>query len=164
MEKYTLRQTGQQVQDALDSIADKQEKLVSGSNIKTIHGETILGPGNIDIVGPIGPTGNPGTNGENGPTGPIGPTGLTGPTGHTGATGPTGPQGPTGATGADGPTGANGLTTAISVNNETYTQTAGTIILPNYPTVPTDISAFTNDSKYISQSDFSVSGTTLILE
>ena len=149
MEKFTLSQTGQQVQDILDSVANKQEKLISGSNIKTIHNESILGPGNIEIVGPIGPTGT------TGPTGPIGPTGNPG---TNGLDGPTGPIGPTGLT---GPTGADGLTTKIKVNSITYTQSGGLITLPDYPT---DVSELNNDSKYVSQNDFSVSGTTLILE
>ena len=70
-----------------------QKELVSGTNIKTIHGESILGSGNIDVVGPQGPEG---------PQGPQGETGPQGPTGATGATGATGPQGPAGADGADG--------------------------------------------------------------
>ena len=36
---------------------NKQNTLESGVNIKTIHGESILGEGNIDVVGPVGPTG-----------------------------------------------------------------------------------------------------------
>lgn len=39
--------------------------------------------------------------------------------------------------GATGPAGADGLTTNIVVNGSTYTQSSGTITLPNYPTVPT---------------------------
>lgn len=32
-------------------LADKQDELVSGTNIKTINNESILGSGNIDIQG-----------------------------------------------------------------------------------------------------------------
>jgi hypothetical protein len=100
----------------------KQDTLVSGTNIKTVHGNSILGSGDIDVVGPIGPTGATGPQGPTGktgatgPTGPQGPTGKTGPqgptgktgTGNQGPTGKTGPQGPTGKTGGTGPTGASG--------------------------------------------------------
>ena len=136
-----------------------QATLVSGTNIKTIHGTSILGSGNIDIVGPTGPTGASGGKGDTGPTGPTGAsggkgdtgptgpagasggkgdTGPTGPTGADGGKGDTGPTGPTGAdggkgdTGPTGPTGADGLTTEIEVNGATYTQNEGTITLPNY--------------------------------
>ena len=34
-----------------DVINEKQDKLVSGSNIKTINGETVLGNGNLEISG-----------------------------------------------------------------------------------------------------------------
>ena len=54
----------------------------------------------------------------------------------TGARGPQGPQGPTGPTGPQGPQGlkgADGLTTQISVNGTTYTQSNGLITLPDYP-------------------------------
>ena len=48
-----------------------------------------------------------------------------------------------------GERGQDGLTTNIVVNGNTYTHSDGTITLPNYPTVPTNISAFTNDSGYL---------------
>ena len=54
--------------------------------------------------------------------------GAKGDKGDTGATGARGPKGDTGERGQDG------LTTAISVNGNTYTQVNGTITLPNYPT------------------------------
>ena len=50
----------------------------------------------------------------------------------------TGPQGPQGAQGVQGPQGikgTDGLTTKISVNGKTYTQSNGLITLPNYPTL-----------------------------
>ena len=112
-------------------------------------------------TGPQGPQGIQGEQGLQGPKGDTGETGATGPqgpkgdTGETGATGPQGPQGeqgPVGATGPQGPAGRDGLTTSITVDGTTYTQSEGNITLPNYPTVPTNISAFTNDSGYITNS------------
>ena len=49
--------------------------------------------------------------------------------------GPQGPEGPQGLQGPEGPQGADGLTTKISVNGTTYTQSNGLITLPNYPTL-----------------------------
>ena len=126
------------LQEALD---DKQDELVSGTNIKTIHGESILGSGNIDVVGPTGPQGPQGPAGADGadgvtphidsttgnwfigdtdtnvhaqgPQGIQGIQGIQGPQGETGATGAQGPQGETGATGATGPAGADGVTPHI---------------------------------------------------
>ena len=47
--------TSDNVEDALneagDKIKNKQDKLVSGTNIKTINGTSILGSGNITITG-----------------------------------------------------------------------------------------------------------------
>ena len=105
--------------DLATALAGKQETLVSGTNIKTINSQSILGSGDITAVGPQGPQG---PQGEQGPAGPQGPQGETGATGATGATGPqgpqgeTGPQGPqgeTGATGAQGPAGNDGITPHI---------------------------------------------------
>ena len=47
----------------------------------------------------------------------------------------TGPQGPKGPQGVQGIKGTDGLTTKISVNGTTYTQSNGLITLPNYPTL-----------------------------
>ena len=47
----------------------------------------------------------------------------------------TGPQGPQGPQGSQGIKGTDGLTTKISVNGNTYTQSNGLITLPNYPTL-----------------------------
>ena len=76
--------------------------------------------------------------GEKGDTGEQGPQGLKGEKGDTGA------QGPQGLKGSDG------LTTAVKVNGQTYTHSNGLITLPNYPTVPTNLSSFTNDAGFIS--------------
>lgn len=91
--------------------ATKQDVLVSGTNIKTINGTSILGSGDITAVGPQGPQGPQGPKGDKGDTGDTGP---------------------------QGPAGADGLTTSISVNGTTYTQVSGTITLPDYPTIPTN--------------------------
>ena len=56
------------------AMGTKQDSLVSGTNIKTINGTSVLGSGNIII--PAGVTG---------PQGPIGLTGATGATGPAGA-------------------------------------------------------------------------------
>lgn len=85
--------------------------------------------------GPQGPAGPQGPKGDTGEQGPQGEQGIQGETGPAGATGPQGPAGPTGATGPQGPAGQDGLTTSISVNGTTYTQSSGLITLPNYPTV-----------------------------
>ena len=55
-------------------------------------------------------------------------------------TGPQGPKGPQGAQGPQGIKGTDGLTTKISVNGNTYTQTNGLITLPNYPTLSGSVS------------------------
>ena len=92
------------------------------------------------MAGPQGPTGPTGAKGATGVTGSVGPTGPTGPKGDTGAVGPTGktgPVGPTGQTGPVGPTGAPGLTTKITVNGTTYTQSGGNITLPDYAKIGT---------------------------
>lgn len=81
-------------------------------------------------TGPQGPQGIQGIQGPKGDTGDTGPQGEQGPKGDTGATGPEGPQGPQGI---QGPAGADGLTTSITVNGTTYTQSSGNITLPDYP-------------------------------
>jgi hypothetical protein len=47
----TLAATASAVKSAYDLANGKQTKLVSGTNIKTINGESILGSGNIVISG-----------------------------------------------------------------------------------------------------------------
>ena len=81
--------------------------------------------------GPKGPQGEQGPKGDKGDIGPAGPQGLQGepgPKGDQGIQGPEGPMGPAGEKGADG------LTTAITVNGQTYNQENGVITLPDYPT------------------------------
>ena len=112
------------------------------------------------IQGERGEQGEPGVAGANGQDGEDGATftpsvdaegnlswtndkGLVNPItvnikGERGATGEQGIQGERGATGAKG---QDGLTTAISVNGNTYNHSNGTITLPNYPTVPNSLPA-----------------------
>ena len=93
--------------------------------------------------------------GEKGDTGEQGPQGLKGEKGDTGEQGPQGLKGEKGDTGAQGPQGlkgSDGLTTAVKVNGQTYTHSNGLITLPNYPTVYTNLSSFTNDAGYLSSS------------
>lgn len=78
-----------------------------------------------------GEKGEPGADGAQGPKGDkgdAGPQGIQGEKGDKGDPGETGPQGPAGEKGADG------LTTAITVNGQTYNQENGVITLPDYPT------------------------------
>ena len=77
---------------------------------------------------------------------------LKGDTGEQGPQGLKGDKGDTGATGPKGEKGSDGLTTAVKVNGQTYTHSNGLITLPNYPTVPTKVSLFTNDAGYLSSS------------
>ena len=48
---YNSKYTGIQVEEKLDKIDGKQDTLVSGKNIKTINGYSILGSGNLTIAG-----------------------------------------------------------------------------------------------------------------
>lgn len=48
---FNSKYTGQQVETLLDSVEGKQENLVSGTNIKTINGQSILGNGDLQISG-----------------------------------------------------------------------------------------------------------------
>ncbi len=110
--------------DLITALQSKQNTLISGTNIKTLNNESLLGSGNIDLqgisgptgpAGPIGPTGATGAQGPTGPAGadgsegPIGPTGPAGADGAQGPIGPTGPKGEDGNVGATGPTGPQGL-------------------------------------------------------
>lgn len=125
-------------------VENYQEKLVSGTNIKTINNQSLLGSGNIDIQGGGSDidtvqvtvdnnTGTPsatgsvsgstlildfhnlkGATGATGPQGPTGPQGEQGEQGEQGPTGATGPQGPKGDTGDTGPQGPAGAAGAAA--------------------------------------------------
>lgn len=51
MADYTLQLTGTEIDARLAAVPNKQDTLVSGTNIKTINNQSILGPGNIDVQG-----------------------------------------------------------------------------------------------------------------
>lgn len=92
------------------------------------------------MAGPQGPTGATGAKGEQGIQGPQGlkgDTGSVGPTGPKGEDGVIGKDGKDGPTGPVGPTGAPGLTTKVTVNGTTYTQSGGNITLPDYAKIGT---------------------------
>ena len=105
-------------------ISEKSVQNLIDNALQNYQGGSGGGTGGIQ-----GPPGPQGIQGEVGPTGPIGETGATGVVGPTGAKGDTGSVGPTGPV---GPTGAPGLTTKVTVNGTTYTQSGGNITLPNY--------------------------------
>lgn len=46
---FTSKHTGAQIEAYLDSVPNKQDRLVSGQNIKTINGQDVLGEGDITI-------------------------------------------------------------------------------------------------------------------
>ena len=51
---FKSKYTGNQIENLLDSINNKQDKLISGTNIKTINGQSLLGSGDIEIGGGSG--------------------------------------------------------------------------------------------------------------
>ena len=101
--------------------------------------------------GDTGATGAAGAKGDTGATGPQGPQGIQGLKGDTGATGATGPQGPAGT---DASVTSSSIATALGytpVNPSSLASvaTAGTYAsLTGKPTIPTAVSALTNDSGY----------------
>ena len=101
------------------------------------HEEEWVSFGEFPKAGPKGDTGATGATGSKGPKGDTGPIGPKGNTGATGPQGPRGPIGPKGEKGDAGKNGKDGLTTAISLNGSTYTQSSGTITLPNLVTTDT---------------------------
>lgn len=112
------------------------KEIGNASQITFSDGETFQAKLNAGTL--KGDKGDPGEQGPAGPKGDQGPQGIQGFKGDKGDKGDTGEQGPQGI---QGPAGADGLTTAISVNGSTYTHSNGTITLPNYPTVPTNLPA-----------------------
>lgn len=51
MGTFTSKYTGAQIEARLDAVTSKQDALVSGTNIKTVNNESLLGSGNITIQG-----------------------------------------------------------------------------------------------------------------
>lgn len=97
---YTSGQTDEKIQTAIE-----------GQNFKTINGNSILGSGDIDIVGtqgPAGPQGAQGPQGIQGIQGEQGPQGPQGERGEQGIQGEQGPQGPAGPQGVKGERGEQG--------------------------------------------------------
>ena len=90
------------------------QAAIEGQNFKTINGNSIIGSGDIDIVGTQGPAGPQGAQGpqgiqgEQGPQGPAGPQGAKGERGEQGEKGDQGAQGPQGERGEQGPQGIQG--------------------------------------------------------
>lgn len=106
-------------------------------------------PGPVGPQGPAGPQGETGATGPQGPQGPQGETGPQGPAGPQGETGATGPQGPQGEQGPQGSPGV-GVPQTLSLNGNSLSISDGnSVTLPEIPTVPTNVSAFTNDAGYL---------------
>ena len=133
---YVTKETGNANQITFSDGQTFQAKLDAGT-LKGDKGDK----GDPGEQGPQGPQGEQGPKGDTGDTGPKGDIGPQGPQGEQGIPGEQGPQGergeqgPQGLQGEQGPAGADGLTTAISVNGNTYTHVDGVITLPNYPSV-----------------------------
>lgn len=126
------------------ALSAKQDVLVSGTNIKTINNESILGSGDLTIGGSDIDTvtvsvdstsGNPSGGGSiSGGTLSLSFSGLVGATGATGPQGQQGPKGEKGDTGATGAKGDTGLTgsrgvpgpAGVSSVNVNVSNTSGT--------------------------------------
>lgn len=63
MANYLSTHTGAEIDAAVDAVSNKQDRLVSGSNIKTINGQSILGTGDIPIESGGGSVSSVKTNG-----------------------------------------------------------------------------------------------------
>ena len=108
-------------------------------------------PGEQGPQGLQGEKGDKGDPGEQGPKGEKGDKGDPGEQGPKGEKGDKGDKGDTGAPGPAGVDGNDGLTTQVKVNGTTYVHSDGLITLPDYPTVPTNISELTNDARYVTE-------------
>ena len=51
---FNSKHKSREIEEILDSVGGKQEKLVSGTNIKTINGQSLLGSGDVNISGGSG--------------------------------------------------------------------------------------------------------------
>ena len=91
----------------------------SKGNLSWSNNKGLTNPTTVNIKGEQGIQGIQGEKGEKG---------------STGSQGKQGKQGIQGEKGEKGDKGDDGLTTAISVNGNTYSHSNGTITLPNYPT------------------------------
>jgi len=115
MAKYSITQSGPQLQDDLDLVESLAPEFSTSStyavdNIVRYQGDFYICVTAVTVAGNWDSTkwSKYDFNDVSGPIGPTGSTGPTGPTGATGSTGGTGPTGPTGASGKDGKDGTNG--------------------------------------------------------
>ena len=112
----------------------------SKGNLSWSNNKGLTNPTTVNIKGEQGIQGIKGEKGDKGDTGSQGKQGIQGIKGEKGDKGDTGSQGKQGIQGIQGEKGDkgdkgdDGLTTAISVNGNTYSHSNGTITLPNYPT------------------------------
>jgi len=110
--------------------------------------------GDTGATGAQGVKGDTGATGPQGPQGDAGPQGPQGPQGVKGDTGATGPKGDTGPAGTDASVTSTSIATALGyspVNPSSLASvaTSGSYNdLSNKPTIPTIVSALTNDSGY----------------
>ena len=123
-------------------------------------------------AGPQGEQGPAGPQGEQGPAGPQGEQGPAGPQGEQGPAGPQGEQGPAGPQGEQGPAGPQGepgvgVAQTLSLDGNDLTISDGNTVTlpagfsgdyndltntPQIPQIPENVSAFTNDAGYITES------------
>lgn len=115
------------------ALSTKQDTLVSGTNIKTINNQNILGSGNIEIQGGTGATYTAGTNIDI-TNNVISVTGISVPTSNTALTNDAGY-----ITSQDIPT-----------SNTAFTNDAGYI---TGVSIPTSNTAFTNDAGYVTSGE-----------
>ena len=117
------------------------EKGDTGVGVKSITSTNNTADGGTSVITVTLTDGSESTfnvkNGSKGSTGSQGKQGIQGEKGEPGEKGDKGDkgdQGIQGKQGEKGDKGNDGLTTAISVNGNTYSHSNGTITLPNYPT------------------------------
>ena len=106
----------------------------SEGNLSWSNNKGLTNPTTVNIKGEQGIQGKQGIQGAKGDKGEPGEKGEPGAKGDKGDQGKQGIQGKQGEKGEKGDKGDDGLTTAISVNGNTYSHSNGTITLPNYPT------------------------------
>ena len=119
--------------DSEGNLSWSNNKGLTNPTTVNIKGEQGI-QGKQGIQGEKGEPGEKGDKGDKGDQGIQGKQGAKGDKGDKGEPGEQGIQGEPGAKGAKGDKGEDGLTTAISVNGNTYSHSNGTITLPNYPT------------------------------
>lgn len=108
------------------------------------------------VKGDKGDKGDTGATGSTGATGPQGPKGDKGDKGDTGEKGDKGDKGDTGPQGPQGPQGSGEDNVQSDWNVTDTTSDAYIKNKPSIPTVPTNVSAFTNDAGYLTLADLPV--------